>query len=85
MTTKSRHPYPPDFVSAETLAHKLDCSESTVHDYVRRGLLPKPIKIGQLVRWRWVDVEQFIAALEAGPSADDPYLLGIDNVTKAHH
>ena len=70
--------YPPDYVGAATLAHRLDCSKSTVHDYVRRGLLPQPRKIGELVRWRWTDVERFIDALEAGPQ-DDPYLVGIEN------
>ncbi len=79
---KSRCNYPPDYVSAETLAHRLDCSKSTVADYVRRGLLPKPLKIGELVRWRWADVERFIDELEAeeNPRADtDPYLVGIEN------
>ncbi len=52
--------YTPHFVSAETLAHRLDCSKSTVAGYVRRGILPKPLKIVELVRWRWADVEQFI-------------------------
>ncbi len=87
MTTpaKSRRNYPPDYVSAETLAHRLDCSKSTVQDYVRRGLLPKPLKIGELVRWRWTDVERFINDLEAegNPRADkaDPYIVGIENAT----
>ena len=56
--------FPPDFCSAETLAHRLDCSVSTVHSYVRRGLLPKPSRLGDLVRWRWADVERFIDELE---------------------
>ena len=77
--SKLIRPYAPDYVDAATLAHRLDCSKSTVHDYVRRGLLPQPMKIGELVRWRWTDVERFIDALEAGPRADDPYLAGIEN------
>ncbi len=28
-------PYPPDYVSAETLAYRLDCSRSTIDAYVR--------------------------------------------------
>jgi predicted DNA-binding transcriptional regulator AlpA len=43
--------FPPELCSAETLAYRLDCSVSTVHCYVRRGLLPKPLKLGDLVRW----------------------------------
>ena len=76
-------PYAPDFVSAETLAHRLDCSKSTVSGYVRRGLLPKPLKIGELVRWRWADVEQFImdrrTSADGSAAADDPYLAGLRN------
>ena len=34
--------YPPDYVSCETLAYRLDLARSTVDDWVRRGLLPKP-------------------------------------------
>ena len=77
-----RH-YPPEYASAKTLAHRLDCSETTIHKYVRRGLLPKPLNIGELVRWRWTDVERSIDELEAegNPSADtrDPYLVGIEH------
>jgi predicted DNA-binding transcriptional regulator AlpA len=44
-------PYPPDYVSAETLGYRLDLSRSTVEAYVRSGLLPKPEMIGNLPRW----------------------------------
>lgn len=74
----------PDYVSVATLAHRLDCSETTVHKYVRNGLLPQPIRIGELVRWRWTDVERFIATLETGAEeshANDPYLAGIERGT----
>ena len=68
------------YVSAETLAQLLDCSKTTVHGYVRRGIIPRPIRIGDLVRWRWVDVEKAIGCLEAGDhyshadAGSDPYL-----------
>ena len=39
---EERWSYPPDYVSAETLAYRLDCSRSTIDAYVRLGLLPKP-------------------------------------------
>jgi predicted DNA-binding transcriptional regulator AlpA len=80
---KFRRTYPPDYASAETLAHRLDCSKSTISGYVRRGLLPKPLKIGELVRWRWSDVESSISELEADGNtrADthDPYLAGVEH------
>ena len=81
----------PDYVSAETLAQRLDCSKTTVHTYVRRGILPEPIRIGDLVRWRWVDVEKTINSLEAGDDfhvdANDPYFAGIESgkTQKANH
>jgi predicted DNA-binding transcriptional regulator AlpA len=72
------------YVCAETLAQLLDCSKTTVHGYVRRGILPRPIRIGELVRWRWVDVEKAIGCLEAGDeyshadAGNDPYLEGLE-------
>jgi predicted DNA-binding transcriptional regulator AlpA len=79
-STKTVPAFPPDFCSAETLSHRLDCSVSTVHSYVRRGLLPKPSRLGDLVRWRWADVERFIDELEKLPTqadAADPYLASL--------
>jgi predicted DNA-binding transcriptional regulator AlpA len=71
--------FPSDFVSASTLAHRLDCSKTTINSYVQRGLLPKPTRIGELVRWRWVDVETFLAnGAESHADANDPYLTGIE-------
>lgn len=65
-----RRPYPPDYVSAETLAYRLDCSDSKIYDDVRKGLLPKPIGVGTLQRWRWSDVEEAIAAQNALATPD---------------
>jgi phage terminase Nu1 subunit (DNA packaging protein) len=79
-------PYPPDYVSAETLAYRLDCSRSTVEAYVRAGLLPKPEFIGNLTRWDFAVVIKFIkarngasAAGKAGKASEleDAYLKGI--------
>jgi predicted DNA-binding transcriptional regulator AlpA len=74
--------FPPELCSAETLAYRLDCSVSTVHCYVRRGLLPKPLKLGDLVRWRWADVERLMDELEKPAERRDcidPYLAGLKN------
>ena len=69
----------------------LICSRSTVDDYVRRGLLPTPRIIGNLQRWRWSEIEAWIANQGAArdqllsPNADadeeDPYSLGVKRVT----
>ena len=55
-------PYPPDYVSAATLAYRLDCSLRCIQDYVRAGMLPAPEMIGNLARWDWLDVRQHIKA-----------------------
>jgi hypothetical protein len=57
--------YPPDYVSAETLAYRLDCSPSTIDAYVRAGLLPKPERVGNLPRWDFAAVVAFIKARNA--------------------
>jgi predicted DNA-binding transcriptional regulator AlpA len=54
--------YPPDYVSAETLAYRLDCSRTTIDAYVRDGYLPKPEVIGNLQRWDFAEVRAFIKA-----------------------
>jgi predicted DNA-binding transcriptional regulator AlpA len=76
-------PYPPDYVSAETLAYRLDLSRSTIENYVKSGLLPKPRLIGNLPRWDFAEVVLFIKArndesAKPGETSDeDEYLKGI--------
>lgn len=77
--------YPPDYVSAETLAYRLDCSRSTIDAYVRSGLLPKPQTIGNLQRWDFRQVQAFIKAQNAAAGAgngsasgeEDAYVRGL--------
>lgn len=87
-------PYPPDYCDAETLAYRLGLARDTVHDWSRRGLLPKPLDIGTERRWRWSDVEAWIAAhngegLDSGDSgplpSDDPFSRGIMNAKASPH
>ncbi len=79
-------PRPPSYLSCASLARELDVSESTVHEMVRRGVIPKPVRLsGGCVRWCWADVEAAIASLKDGPETApaDPFLAGARNVTKA--
>lgn len=69
---------PPSYVSRPTLAAELDISEATVDDYVRRDLLPKPIRCGGSVRWCWAEVVVYMNRLSAG--ADDKFMAGVQNV-----
>lgn len=76
---------PPSFLSRATLAVELDISESTVDEMVRRGVLPKPVKLSNgCVRWSWMAVESALASL-AGTSDDggDPFMAGAKHAAKA--
>jgi predicted DNA-binding transcriptional regulator AlpA len=76
---------PPSYVSKATLAAELDIGESTVDDYVRRGVLPKPIRIGGNVRWCWAQIQASLASLtgSAQHSDNDPFMKGVANVKTA--
>ena len=70
----------PSYLSAKTLAHELDVSESQVYALVRGGILPKPIRLSPgCVRWSWVTVQAALCALEHVEQAtpDDPYMEAI--------
>jgi predicted DNA-binding transcriptional regulator AlpA len=76
---------PPTYVSRATLAAEIDIAESTVDDMVRRGVLPKPLRLSTgCVRWAWHEVETALQSLKEGAPfvAADPYMLGADSVTK---
>ena len=80
--------FPPDFVSADTLAYRLDYSRSTIDDYVKRGLLPQPIVIGTNPRWHWPQVEEYILVRngQSGSMYDteaDPFSEGLSRVASS--
>lgn len=43
----------PDLVSLETLAFRLDCSVAEVERLCRTGVLPAPLRLGDLMRWEF--------------------------------
>ena len=69
----------PDYMTKKTLARRIDLAEGAVDQYVKRGLLPPPVKIGEALLWRWVEVD---AALKSGNARevtnDDPYIRGVN-------
>ena len=70
--------------SKATLATALDVSESTVDELVRRGVLPKPLKLTpRCARWSWTAVQQALTSL-AGVSDDasDPFMTGAKNAAQ---
>jgi predicted DNA-binding transcriptional regulator AlpA len=66
----------PAFLDRKALARELMVGESTVDDFVRRGVLPRPLKLTSgCVRWRWESVDRALASLEGagndGPVSDE--------------
>jgi hypothetical protein len=59
---RASHSYPPDYVSAETLAYRLDLAPSLIEIYVREGVLPPPELLGSLKRWDFAEVRAYIKA-----------------------
>ena len=49
------------YITKARFAKLLDCSTTTVDDYVARGFLPLPVQIGTLKRWDWIEVQKRIA------------------------
>lgn len=57
---------PASYLTKSALASELMISESTVDEYVRRGLLPPPIRISpSCVRWRWATVDEILRSAES--------------------
>jgi predicted DNA-binding transcriptional regulator AlpA len=64
---------PTAYLSKPSLATELDVAESTVDEMVRRGVLPRPVKLSAgCVRWRWADVDMALASL--GAARNDPVI-----------
>jgi predicted DNA-binding transcriptional regulator AlpA len=62
----------PAYMSRTTLAEQLDVAPSTVDELVKRGVLPKPVKLSSgCVRWSWASVEAALASL-AFPTETEP-------------
>ena len=70
---------PPSFMSRKELAWELSVSESTIDEFVRRGIIPPPILLSAgCVRWSWPAVQERLAA--AGTVDDgDSYMAGASN------
>jgi predicted DNA-binding transcriptional regulator AlpA len=57
---------PNPYVTKSTLARSLEISESTVDELVRRGVLPRPVRLSSgCIRWRWQSVDMALASMES--------------------
>jgi prophage regulatory protein len=51
----------PVLITAGQLAHKLQVSTRTLWRKLSEGVLPKPVRLGGIVRWRSEEIEIWIA------------------------
>jgi predicted DNA-binding transcriptional regulator AlpA len=70
---------PPAYPSKSSLARELDCAESTIDELVRKGILPKPLRLtGGCVRWCWQEVTIALSSLKGtAEETSDPYLAAV--------
>ena len=52
---------PADLLDVQAVAAMLDCSARTVYRLADAGKLPRPVRLGSLVRWRADELRQWIA------------------------
>jgi hypothetical protein len=77
-------PYPPPFQDLRTLAEHLCTGESTIENWVKLGLFPRPRKVLGKRLWHWKEVERFLAATEDAVAAvPDAQAEAIRNATRA--
>ena len=48
--------------TVQRVAQLLDCSPRHIRRLADRGAMPRPVRLGNLVRWRREEIEQWIAA-----------------------
>ena len=71
---------PPSYMSRKELAWELSVSESTIDEFVRRGIIPPPMLLSAgCVRWSWEAVQERLAAASDTMDDADPYMTGASN------
>lgn len=60
---------PDVLLSDREVATQLDCGRSTVWRWASEGILPQPLKIGGLSRWRQSWINETIRSAEAANEA----------------
>lgn len=60
----------PDYCKKETLARRLDLEIGAVDQYVKRGLLPSPHKVGEALLFCWQEVDSYDSDQHRGATMD---------------
>ena len=50
----------PDYMTKEVLARRISLKLGAIDQYVSRGLLPPPHKLGEALLWHWPEVDAAI-------------------------
>jgi predicted DNA-binding transcriptional regulator AlpA len=74
-------PYPPPWQDKATLCEHLCLGDTTVDDWVKRGVLPPPRKRGGKLMWKWMEVDQWLD--RGGATAQDSEISAEERIRLA--
>lgn len=49
-------------INIRTVCEMLACSQRTIYRLVDAGAIPRPLKIGGMLRWRAAEIDEWLAA-----------------------
>ena len=73
----------PDYMTKEVLARRISLKLGAIDQYVSRGLLPPPHKLGEALLWHWPEVDAAIQGRKSAEQHDDPYDIGAARASEA--
>ncbi len=65
MNTAATNPpadVPAGLLAVNDVARLIGCSPRNIHRLADSGKMPRPLKIGRLIRWRRLDLDAWLAA-----------------------
>lgn len=73
----------PDYMTKEVLARRISLKPGAIDQYVSRGLLPPPHKLGEALLWHWPEVDAAIQGRKSDHTHHDPYEIGAVRAAQA--
>lgn len=71
----------PAWVDKARLCFETCLGDTTVDDWVKRGLLPAPVKRGHKLMWEWSEVSAYLR--NGGPAAQDSEVSRQEQIRRA--
>jgi len=68
-TNDPEHRIPDKLINDAEMAKTIGCARSTIWKWVAEGIIPKPLKIGGMSRWKLSDANAVIAQADAERAA----------------